>query len=67
MYPSFCAFAVMSLEARPFQIFRLMRLYELKILHMVLMLESGHAVDAANSTLALGKKLRCTGANPYLS
>jgi hypothetical protein len=30
-----------------------MRLYLLEILHMVLILESGRAVDAANSMLAL--------------
>jgi hypothetical protein len=30
-----------------------MRLFLLETLHIVLMLESGHAVDAANSMLAL--------------
>jgi hypothetical protein len=45
--------SVMSLEAWPFQIFRLMRLHLLDILHMVRMLEFGHAVSAVNSMLAL--------------
>jgi hypothetical protein len=52
-YPQMCALSVMSLDAWLFQIFRLMRPYLLEILDMVLMLESGHAVDVANSMLDL--------------
>jgi hypothetical protein len=42
-----------GLTVPEFLFLKRMRLYLLDILHMVFTLESGHAVDAANSMLAL--------------